>query len=205
MAHFFKDREGKVSRYWKGHSFFFVDAEKVEQDSSADLIVQVTRLDKARICDDSPSIKTDKISNFDPQVTRFFFIGHFFIQAHFHIVLGPLHSSRILVDMARGLVDKDSTRMCLSCIGHMDGTVFPFDHIPREATDTIQLETAIWFHGTDNSSQSIYMSRDVAVLLVIFTLEDDCHASLSCPNRAVAHVRQGLDQVVGHFFCIACR
>ena len=95
--------------------------------------------------------------------------------------------------------------MSLSCIGHMDGTIFPFDHIPREATDTIQLETAIWLNCPYDRSKRIHMGRDVAVLLVIFPFEDDCHTPLSCPNRAVAHVRQGLDQVVGHFLCKPCR
>ena len=137
MPHFFKDRKGKVSRHWKGHAFFLVDAKEVKQDGSADLVIQVTRLDKARICDDGPSIKADKVSHFNPQVTGFFFRGHFFIQAHFHIILGPLHCSRILVDMARGLVDKDSTGVGLTSIGHMDRTVFPFNHVPRETTNTV--------------------------------------------------------------------
>ena len=195
MPYFFKDRKGKVSRYWKGHAFFLIDAQEVEQDSSADLVIQVTRLDKACIRDNGPSIKADKVSHFNPQVTRFFFIGYFFIQAHFHIVLSPLHSSRILVDVARGLVNKDSTRVGLTSIGYMNGTVFPFDHVPRKATDAIQFETPIWLHCPHDRSKRIHMSCDIAVLFVIFTLEDNCHTSLGCTDRTVAHFCQGFHQI----------
>ena len=161
----------------------------------------MTRFNKASICHNGPGIKADKITHFNTKGTGFFLIGHFFIQTDFHIVLGPLDSPRLLVDVARSLMDQNRTRMGLSGISHMDRTIFPFNHIPRETTDTVQLEAAICFHSADNSPQGIHMGCDVALLVCDHTRNGHIHATLSSPSYFVPKAFNGFDQIVCDLTC----
>ena len=141
-----------MSCYWQCNPLFLINTKKIEQNRCADFIIQVTGLDKTSLYHDCPWIKANKITDLNPKSTSFFFIGHFFIQTHFHIVLCAFCSSCILVDMTRSLVDEDGSRYLFTCASHMNRTVLPFNHVPRETTDTVHFETTVWFDCTNNSS-----------------------------------------------------
>ena len=153
----------------------------------------MTRFDETGVCHNGPGIKADKITYFNAKSTGFFFVAHFFIQTDLHIVLGPLDSPRILIDMARSLMDQNRPRMGLSGISHMDRTIFPFNHIPWETTDTVQLEAAICFHCADNSSQGIHMGCDIALLVCDHTRNGHIHTALSSSSYFVPKTFNGFD------------
>ena len=70
----------------------------------------------------------------------------------------------------------------LTCASHMNRTVLSLNHVPRETTDTIQFETAIWFDSTDNSTQRIHMGSHIAVLVIILTFNSNIDTTLGCAN-----------------------
>nr|VNP91857.1 Uncharacterised protein [Streptococcus pneumoniae] len=174
-----------MCRHRQVDSLFFINSKEIEQNCCADFVVQVTGLDKTSLCHDSTWIKADKITDLDAQGTRFFFIGHFFIQTHFHIVLSAFSSSCIFVDMARCLVDEDRSRYRFTCTSYMNSTVFSLNHVPRKTTDTVQFETTIWLDCTHNGSKCVHMGSYIAMFFVVLTFDGHIDTTLSCANWLV--------------------
>ena len=49
----------------------------------------------------------------------------------------------------------------------MDGTVLPFNHVPRKATHLVQLEPAVAFDRTHHGPQGVNVSRHDAVVVIV--------------------------------------
>ena len=98
-----------MGRYWQYNLLFLINTKQVKQNRCADLVIQVARLDKARLCHDGSWVKTDKITDLNPQGTSFFFIGYFASKRT--SILSCVRSAvpASLVDMARSLVDEDGS------------------------------------------------------------------------------------------------
>ena len=174
-----------MSCYWQLNSLLLINTKKIEQNCRANLVIQVARLDKTSLCHNSSRVKADKITDLNAHGAGFFFIGHFCIQTHFHIVLRTFCSSCILVDMTRSLMDEDGPRYRFTCASHMNGTVFSLNHVPRKTTDPVQFETSIRFDSTYNGSECVHMGSYIAMLFVVLTFDCYIDTTLSCSNRLV--------------------
>ena len=49
----------------------------------------------------------------------------------------------------------------------MNGTVLPFDHVPRKATYLVQLEPAVAFDRAHHGPQGVNVSRHNAVVVIV--------------------------------------
>ena len=65
MTNLFKDTEGKMSRHWQLNIFLFINAQKIEQNSCADLVVEKAGLDEACLSNRGTRVEGNKITDFD--------------------------------------------------------------------------------------------------------------------------------------------
>ena len=78
----------------------------------------------------------------------------------------------------------------------MDGTVLPFNHVPRKAAHLVQLEPAVAFDRAHHSPQGVNVSRHNAVVVIVLARYRHMYESFGSAHRLVAHFFQSRYQIV---------
>ena len=170
---------------------------KSQQNSGAELVIQETALDVARLSDTGTGIHADEGTVFDPKRFYVLFGRYLFIQQDFHGVKSSLGLLIIVVDMD-GSVGQLYGTVVYFTVQRVDTAVFSLDVVRVQAADPGQAETTVALDLSDHAAQRIYMGHGQNGVAFAADLYEN--TALFGLDRLVAEAFVFLAEIIRYFF-----